>query len=211
MESIANTSTSTTTTTTTTPPCCPDFRSKLEARIHAIDSLLCVGIDPHRSELLSSSLLFPNDNEQDQQQKNADLLCDAAFTFSKNLIEATLEYAACYKPNAAFFEALGDAGIHTLKRVVNIIPSNIPILLDVKRGDIGTTAMAYAEACYDHLHVDAVTLSPLMGWDSVQPFVTGTYGSRSWFWGSKMVPYELEFATPLFYFIFSLVSREICS
>jgi uridine monophosphate synthetase len=142
-----------------------DFRSKLEARVKAINSLLCVGIDPHRSEL------FPNNNNNDN---NIDDICDAAFTFSKNLIEATLDFAACYKPNAAFFEALGNNGMMTLRRVLEIIPSDIPILLDVKRGDIGTTAMAYAEACYDHLQADAVTLSPLMGWDSVQPFVAGT-------------------------------------
>ena len=66
-----------------------------------------------------------------------------------------------------------EQGNATLKRVLQEIPSNIPILLDVKRGDIGSTATAYAEACYDHLGADAVTLSPLMGWDSVAPFVTG--------------------------------------
>jgi orotidine-5'-phosphate decarboxylase len=61
----------------------------------------------------------------------------------------------------------------TLKRVIEAIPDDIPVLLDVKRGDIGSTAAAYATACYDHLSADAVTLSPLMGWDSIEPFVTG--------------------------------------
>jgi len=65
--------------------------------------------------------------------------------------------------------------------MVYIRQLHIPILLDVKRGDIGTTASAYAEACYDHVHADAVTLSPLMGWDSVQPFVTGKYASKGAF------------------------------
>jgi len=61
--------------------------------------------------------------------------------------------------------------------VIKAIPNEIPVLLDVKRGDIGSTAAAYADACYDPkgLNADAVTLSPLMGWDSVKPFVTGTY------------------------------------
>jgi orotidine-5'-phosphate decarboxylase len=63
----------------------------------------------------------------------------------------------------------------TLKRVIDSIPDDIPVLLDVKRGDIGSTAAAYATACFDHLNADAVTLSPLMGWDSIEPFVTGTY------------------------------------
>lgn len=85
-------------------------------------------------------------------------------------------YAACYKPNVAFFEALGVyGGMACLERVIQAIPDDIPVLLDVKRGDIGSTAAAYATACYDHLKADAVTLSPLMGWDSIAPFVTGMY------------------------------------
>lgn len=90
-------------------------------------------------------------------------------------------YCSCYKPNAAFFEAIGpNLGAATLLRVMKEIPSDIPILLDVKRGDIGTTASAYADACYD-LGADAVTLSPLMGWDSVAPFVTEKYAAKGAF------------------------------
>lgn len=91
------------------------------------------------------------------------------------------EHAAAYKPNAAFFEALGSKmGSSTLSRVIEYIKqkdSSIPILLDVKRGDIGSTAAAYADACYENggIDADAVTLSPLMGWDSVKPFVTGKF------------------------------------
>ena len=145
------------------------FFTKLEARVEEVNSLLCIGLDPHIIEL------FP-DLDETVHSPSAEEKCDAAFTFCKNLIEATLPYAACYKPNAAFFEALGvHQGNATLKRVLEEIPSHVPILLDVKRGDIGTTAAAYAEACYDHLQADAVTLSPLMGWDSVAPFVTGKY------------------------------------
>ena len=88
-------------------------------------------------------------------------------------------HAAAYKPNAAFFEALGpNLGAACLRKVIKSIPDDIPVLLDVKRGDIGSTAQAYAEACYEReegLSADGVTLSPLMGWDSVQPFVTGVY------------------------------------
>ncbi len=72
----------------------------------------------------------------------------------------------------------------TLRRVIDAIPSPIPVLLDVKRGDIGSTAQAYAEACYDSqngLNADGVTLSPLMGWDSVEPFISGQYGSKGAF------------------------------
>jgi len=68
----------------------------------------------------------------------------------------------------------------TLRRVIDAIPDSIPVLLDVKRGDIGTTAQAYAEACYE-LGADAVTLSPLMGYDSIQPFISGKYADRGAF------------------------------
>ena len=139
------------------------FFAKLEARVDEVDSLLCVGLDPHSKEIGSDEVKSPEDK------------CAAAFTFCKTIIDATLPYAACYKPNAAFFEALGAQGESTLERVLKEIPSNVPILLDVKRGDIGSTAAAYAEACYEHLKADAVTLSPLMGWDSVAPFVTGMF------------------------------------
>ena len=133
--------------------------------MNEVNSLLCVGLDPHGKQIVVND----DDSITTQEQK-----CDAAFTFCKTLIDATLPYAACYKPNAAFFEALGTTyGSQTLERVIQEIPSHIPILLDVKRGDVGSTATAYAESCYDHFHADAVTLSPLMGWDSVSPFVTG--------------------------------------
>jgi uridine monophosphate synthetase len=147
------------------------FFGKLEKRVKDIDSLLCVGLDPHSSEL------FPNGLDGISEEE----LCDAAYTFCKTLIDATAPYAACYKPNAAFFEALGSAnGASTLNRVIQQIPSGIPVLLDVKRGDIGSTAAAYATAAYD-LGADAVTLSPLMGWDSVSPFVTGKYADKGAF------------------------------
>ena len=99
------------------------------------------------------------------------------FRFPCRQFIKTAPHAAAYKPNAAFFEALGpNLGAACLRKVIKSIPDDIPVLLDVKRGDIGSTAQAYAEACYEReegLSADGVTLSPLMGWDSVQPFVTG--------------------------------------
>ena len=110
-----------------------------------------------------------------------DSQCPLTQVFISLLID-TVPYAACYKPNVAFFEAIGPThGMITLQRVMkSCIPGDIPILLDVKRGDIGTTAEAYASACYD-LGADAVTLSPLMGWDSIRPFVTNSYQSKGAF------------------------------
>lgn len=135
-----------------------------------VNSLLCIGLDPHLKEV------FPEDSGSSATPEQT---CEATYSFCKSIIDATIPYAACYKPNAAFFEALGvEYGSVTLKRVLQEIPSNIPVLLDVKRGDIGSTASAYAEACYDHLDADCVTLSPLMGWDSVAPFVTGRFENQ---------------------------------
>merc|ERR1719310_1950730 len=89
-----------------------------------------------------------------------------------DLIEATKEFAACYKPNAAFFECFGEAGAAALKRVVAAAKATgAPVLLDAKRGDIGTTSDAYAVSAFDELGSDAITLSPYMGWDSLAPFV----------------------------------------
>jgi uridine monophosphate synthetase len=103
------------------------------------------------------------------------------FSFPHSSVPTLVPYCSCYKPNAAFFEALGpNLGTATLLQVLKEIPSDIPILLDVKRGDIGTTASAYADACYE-LGADAVTLSPLMGWDSVAPFVTEKYAEKGAF------------------------------
>jgi uridine monophosphate synthetase len=155
------------------------FFSKLEARVDLVNSLLCVGLDPHFKELFPSTVK-PEDVSEEEK-------CDAAFTFCKTLIDATAPFAAAFKPNAAFFEALGpNLGMLTLRRVIDAIPPSIPVLLDVKRGDIGTTAQAYAEACYERnsahgLGADAVTLSPLMGYDSILPFISGKYTDRGAF------------------------------
>jgi uridine monophosphate synthetase len=155
------------------------FRSKLETRVAVADTLLCVGLDPHFREL------FPEKSREASGEAGVssaassrpteEEVADAAYTFCKTLIDATEQYAACYKPNAAFFESIGPRhGAEALRRVIRAIPIDIPVLLDAKRGDIGTTATAYAEASYEGLGADAVTLSPLMGFDSVLPFVSGT-------------------------------------
>jgi len=174
------TTTTTATSNATTPPPPPtttraSFFAKLEARVLEINSHLCVGLDPHLGEL------FP---DGDGATKSEDEKCDAAYTFCKTIIDETAAHAAAYKPNAAFFEALGpNKGNATLQRVIASIPSSIPTLLDVKRGDIGSTAQAYADACYEEnaSNADGVTLSPLMGYDSVKPFITGGYANRGAF------------------------------
>ena len=128
------------------------FFSRLEARAREIDSLLCVGLDPHPDDLPDQS-------------------GEAARDFCLRLIEATADEALCFKPNSAFFEALGPAGIAVLQEVIAAVPDGIPVLLDAKRGDIASTGEAYARAIFETLGADAMTLSPYLGYDAVLPFI----------------------------------------
>jgi len=88
-----------------------------------------------------------------------------------NVIEQTAPHAAAFKPNAAYFEALGWQGMKMLEEIMAAIPKDIPTVLDVKRGDIGETQGYYAKACFDVLNADAVTLNPYMGRDTLEPFL----------------------------------------
>ncbi len=128
------------------------FISRLEDRARQADSLLCVGLDPHPSDL-------PEPTAQ------------AARAFCIRLIEATWEFAAAFKPNSAFFEALGAEGMAVLQQVIAAVPAGIPVILDAKRGDIASTADAYAQAAFGVLGAAAVTASPYLGRDSVAPFL----------------------------------------
>jgi uridine monophosphate synthetase len=131
------------------------FFEKLERRVVSHKTLLCVGLDPHSADL-----------------KIEGNTAEGALIFCKRLIEATHEYAAAFKPNAAFFEAFGMKGIAALEEVIKMIPEGIPIVLDVKRGDISTTAEAYATSAYRAYGVDCVTVNAYMGADSVTPFAS---------------------------------------
>ncbi|CEM10929.1 unnamed protein product [Vitrella brassicaformis CCMP3155] len=137
------------------------FFPRLCARIRAVDSILCIGLDPHTSLLNKTTSA---DSSSLPTAADVEAFCDG-------LIDATLAVACCYKPNVAFFEALGGPGLELLAKLIAKIPKDIPVLLDCKRGDIGSTAAAYATASYHHLKADAVTLSPYMGTDSIVPFI----------------------------------------
>lgn len=99
---------------------------------------------------------------------------DPVFEFNKQIIEATYKNAAAYKINFAFYERYGAKGFDSLLRTVNEIPNDILIIGDAKRGDIGNTSDLYAKAIFDHFGFDASTLHPLMGEDSLQPFLNYT-------------------------------------
>ncbi len=135
------------------------FFSFLEKRVDDCSSLLCVGLDPH----------IPDLNEPSAA---------SALDFCLNLVKKTAPYAAAFKPNAAFFEVFGAEGWIVLKQVIeaireesNRLNSKIPIILDAKRGDIASTAEAYAKSAFEKLGVDCITLSPYLGKDSIEPFI----------------------------------------
>jgi orotidine-5'-phosphate decarboxylase len=96
---------------------------------------------------------------------------DPVFEFNKIIIDNTIEHAAAYKINFAFYESLGAEGFSVLKKTVDYIGGNVLIIGDAKRGDIGNTAQMYAEAVFNHLNFDSITVNPYMGSDSVQPFL----------------------------------------
>lgn len=118
-------------------------------------SFLCVGLDPDLKKLPPHLLKFP----------------DPVFEFNRQIIAATSDLAVAYKPNLAFYEALGPKGWETLQKTVDLIPSEIMTIADAKRGDIGNTSRMYAEAFFDKMNFDAVTVAPYMGKDSVAPFL----------------------------------------
>jgi len=130
------------------------FFSKLNDAIRANDSLLCVGLDPQED-------MLPLDGSIE----------DRLFDWGQAVIGQTSDLVCCYKPNFAFYEQFGLDGLRALQRTIKAIPETIPVLLDVKRGDIGSTASALSLAAYDQWGADAVTLSPYLGEDSIKPFL----------------------------------------
>jgi orotidine-5'-phosphate decarboxylase len=122
-------------------------------------SFLCVGLDPEISRLPESVV-----REE-----------DPIFGFNKRIIDATHRYAVAYKPNFAFYESYGQRGMAALEktvRYINRLDTNIFIIADAKRGDIGNTSKMYARAVFGEMHFDAVTVAPYMGEDSVTPFLS---------------------------------------
>ena len=129
------------------------FFEKLEKVCQEKESLLCVGLDP-RVDFKS-----PGDALRSIVDQN------------RTIIEATLPYTVCYKPNIAFYEVFGPEGLKALQETLTYIPREVPLLIDAKRNDIGSTAQAYADSIFDFYKADAVTLSPYMGRDAVDPFL----------------------------------------
>ena len=133
-------------------------RKQLVENIKAKKSFLCVGLD-------TDPLKIPRHIAEGT---------DPIFNFNKAIIDATAPYCVAYKPNMAFYESFGAAGWDALERTVRYLKENYPdqfIIADAKRGDIGNTSKMYARALFEELDVDAVTVAPYMGEDSVTPFL----------------------------------------
>ena len=129
-------------------------KAQLVEEIKQKQSFLCVGLDTDPERIPA---IFKND-------------ADPIFAFNKAIIDATKDLAVSYKPNIAFYEALGPKGWESLQKTIDYLPNNIFSIADAKRGDIGNTSRYYAKTFFEAYNFDSVTVAPYMGHDSVTPF-----------------------------------------
>ena len=130
-------------------------RKELIEQIKLKKSFLCIGLDTDIDKIPRFLLDFD----------------DPIFEFNKRIIDATKAFCVAYKPNLAFYERHGASGWRSLEKTIDYIPKNIFIIADAKRGDIGNTASYYADAFFNEMNCDAITISPYMGEDSIKPFL----------------------------------------
>ena len=135
------------------------FIDNLRRRWQTANTLLCVGLDPDPAR-------FPERFAGASTE-------DALFGFCRDIVDATAEFACAFKPQIAYFAAHngGEAALHRLIAHINAAHPEVPVVLDSKRGDIGSTATQYAIEAFDRFGADAVTLNPYMGFDSAEPFL----------------------------------------
>ena len=131
------------------------FSEKLAESTASNDSLVCVGLDPVPSRLPESLLGEP----------------DPVFAFNRRIIDCTCDLVCAYKPNLAFYGALGRDGWDALEATIDHVPDRIPVILDAKSGDIGPSAERYAVMFFEELGADAATANPYMGGDAIKPFL----------------------------------------
>ena len=142
-------------------------RQELIQNIFNKKSFLCVGLDVDLAKVPQHLL-----KEE-----------DPIFAFNKQIIDATTDYCVAYKPNLAFYEAYGVKGLAAFEKTVSYIQQNYPdqfIIADAKRGDIGNTSKMYAKTFFGEYKVDALTVAPYMGEDSVVPFLTYEAEKKPW-------------------------------
>ncbi|MEJ6580055.1 MAG: orotidine-5'-phosphate decarboxylase [Akkermansiaceae bacterium] len=127
------------------------YADRLKSRCEITGSALCVGLDP-RPDFTEGGV-------------------DGIAEFLRRVVGETAEYAAAFKPNMAYFEAMGLKGIEILEGLLNEMPNDVPVILDAKRSDIGETQKYYARSYFENWGVDAVTLNPFLGYDTLEPFL----------------------------------------
>jgi orotidine-5'-phosphate decarboxylase len=125
------------------------YGEKLQQRMVTTGSRLCVGLDPR-----------PDGTG-----------IEAVPEFLDRVVGETWEYAAAFKPNMAYFEAMGIRGLEILEELLGKMPKEVPVILDAKRSDIGETQKYYAKSYFENWDVDAVTLNPFLGYDTLEPFL----------------------------------------
>ena len=134
-------------------------KNELFGQIQQKSSFLCIGLDTDIRKIPAHLL----------KEK------DPVFEFNRQIIEATIDHCVAYKPNIAFYEAMGPRGWESLAKTIELIPKSVLTIADAKRGDIGNTSGLYARAFFDKsssgLEFDAITVAPYMGEDSVSPFL----------------------------------------
>jgi orotidine-5'-phosphate decarboxylase len=130
-------------------------RDDLFRQISKKESFLCVGLDTDLTKIPRVIRSLP----------------DPIFEFNRRIIDATIPYAVAYKPNIAFYEALGVRGWESLQKTVEYLPDTVLKISDAKRADIGNTSNLYAQAFFEEMNFDAITVAPYMGRDSVEPFL----------------------------------------
>jgi orotidine-5'-phosphate decarboxylase len=146
------------------------FPAKLNEAVRQNNSLICVGLDPDLSLMAIEDVA----------------------KFNQDIVEATADLVCAYKPNLAFYEALGETGADALKHTLSVIPQEIPVIADAKRGDIGNTAAAYASAIFDELGFDAMTVNAYGGKDAMEPFLE--YAEKGIFvWCRSSNPSAIDF------------------
>lgn len=139
------------------------FTQKWNQAIRRNNSLVCVGLDTDPARLPAS----------------VRTKAEPVLYFNEQIIDATCDLVCCYKPNFAFYNALGADGFAALKHTLDRIPADIPVIIDAKVGDIGNVAAQYARTFYEVLGCDALTVTPYMGADCVAPFTA--YADRTTF------------------------------
>lgn len=136
-----------------------NFTDTLKQAVRSNRSCLCVGLDPDLDRIPPSI------------RRQTDDKAEQVVSFLQTVINLTKEYCAAYKPNLGFFEALGGEGLKVFEEVREYIPKDKIVVADVKRGDISSTAVHYAKAYFEVFDADAITINPLMGFESLDPFL----------------------------------------